>query len=145
MPDYYQVLGVNSDASPEDIKQSYKSKVRLYHPDKNLQNKEWAERKFNDVQTAYHTLSDETRRRAYDTYGKNYAEVVTREADNSSSVSVVFSPQVQREIFLNQGFYHVMGPVWGPHFEVSRWQEIPKNCTVTSEYTVSYSTTFGPR
>ena len=77
MTDYYQVLDLPRNATLEEIRHSYRNKVRIYHPDKNLQNKQWAEEKFKKVQIAYQTLSDESTRRAYDRYGDNYRHVST--------------------------------------------------------------------
>ena len=84
MMDYYEVLDVPQNATQEDIKKSYRDKARLYHPDKNPQRKEWAEKKFKDIQLAYDTLSDETKRRAYDV---KYLRVVSPAFRPGSTIS----------------------------------------------------------
>jgi len=65
MEDYYQTLGVKRGAEIADIKKSYKTLARKYHPDKNAGNEE-LEKKFKAVSEAYETLSDEKKRKAYD-------------------------------------------------------------------------------
>ncbi len=66
--DYYDVLGVNRDASDEDIKKAYRKLAMKWHPDRNPDNRE-AEEKFKEAKEAYEVLSDAQKRAAYDTYG----------------------------------------------------------------------------
>ncbi|KAM9698937.1 dnaJ homolog subfamily B member 6 isoform 1-T1 [Dama dama] len=70
MVDYYEVLGVQRHASAEDIKKAYRKLALKWHPDKNPENKEEAERKFKQVAEAYEVLSDAKKRDIYDRYGK---------------------------------------------------------------------------
>ena len=64
--DYYEVLGVNKNASKDDIKSSYRKLAKKYHPD----NKETGdEAKFKEVQEAYDILYDDQKRSAYDQFG----------------------------------------------------------------------------
>eukprot|EP00069_Balaena_mysticetus_P020325 bmy_12876T0 len=70
MVDYYEVLGVHRHASAEDIKKAYRKLALKWHPDKNPENKEEAERKFKQVAEAYEVLSDAKKRDIYDKYGK---------------------------------------------------------------------------
>lgn len=65
--DYYEVLGVGKDASPEDIKKAYRKLARQYHPDVNKAPD--AEAKFKEAKEAYDVLSDEQKRAQYDRFG----------------------------------------------------------------------------
>ena len=66
--DYYEILGVDRNASLDDIKKAYKKLAIKYHPDKNPGNKD-AEEKFKDVVNAYEILSDPQKKQQYDTFG----------------------------------------------------------------------------
>lgn len=66
--DYYEVLGVEKNASAEDIKKAYRKKAIQYHPDKNPGDKE-AEEKFKEAAEAYDVLSDPQKRARYDQFG----------------------------------------------------------------------------
>jgi curved DNA-binding protein len=66
--DYYKILGVARDATPEALKKQYRKLAMEYHPDRNKGNKE-AEEKFKDINEAYAVLSDPQKRKQYDTFG----------------------------------------------------------------------------
>ncbi len=66
--DYYEVLGVPRDATPEAIKKAYRTLARKFHPDMNQGDKK-AEAKFKETQQAYDILSDAEKRSMYDLHG----------------------------------------------------------------------------
>jgi len=66
--DYYEVLGVDKNASAEDIKKAYKKMAIKYHPDRNPGDKE-AEEKFKEAAEAYDVLRDDQKRARYDQFG----------------------------------------------------------------------------
>ncbi len=65
--DYYEVLGLGKDASKEEIKKSYRTLARKFHPDVNKADD--AEEKFKEAKLAYEVLSDEQKRAQYDQFG----------------------------------------------------------------------------
>ena len=66
--DYYSILGVNRNATGDDIKKAFKKKAMKYHPDRNPGNKE-SEVKFKEAKEAYDTLSDPQKKSMYDQFG----------------------------------------------------------------------------
>lgn len=70
--DYYDILGVNKNASYEEIKRAYRKLAIKYHPDKNPNNKKEAEEKFKEAAEAYDVLSNTEKRNKYDLYGHSF-------------------------------------------------------------------------
>ncbi len=66
--DFYDILGVQKNASDDEIKKSYRKLAMKYHPDRNKDDKE-AEKKFKEATAAYEALKDPEKRAAYDQYG----------------------------------------------------------------------------
>ncbi len=66
--EYYKILGVEKSSTADEIKKAYRKLALQYHPDKNPGNKQ-AEEKFKEINEAYAVLSDEKKRKEYDTYG----------------------------------------------------------------------------
>ena len=66
IPDYYQVLEVERDATAREIKSAYRKLAKRYHPDKNPEHTAFAEKMFREVCNAYNTLQDKKRKSDYD-------------------------------------------------------------------------------
>ncbi len=69
--DYYKILGVDRNATLDEIKKAYRKLAQKYHPDRNPGNKE-AEEKFKDINEAYEVLSDPDKRSKYDNLGTSW-------------------------------------------------------------------------
>jgi len=76
MADYYEILGVPKNASPEEIKRAYRELVQKYHPDKYYGKPEYKEmnEKFKQINEAYQVLSDPEKRKLYDQYGSSFEQ-----------------------------------------------------------------------
>lgn len=68
MNDYYEILGVSKNATPDEIKKAYRNLAFKYHPDRNSGDAA-AEEKFKQISAAYDVLGDETKRKNYDLGG----------------------------------------------------------------------------
>jgi len=81
--DYYEVLGVQKNASKDDIKKAYRKLAIQYHPDKNPGDKQ-AEEKFKEATEAYEILGDDQKKAAYDQFGFAGVEGMSGQGDYSS-------------------------------------------------------------
>jgi curved DNA-binding protein len=68
--DYYKIMGLDRDATQDDIKRAYRKLARKYHPD--VSKEEGAQSKFQEMQEAYEVLKDPEKRAAYDQLGANW-------------------------------------------------------------------------
>ena len=66
--DYYEILGIKKDATPEEIKKTYRKLALKYHPDRNSSDSN-AENKFKEINEAYQVLSNSEKRARYDQFG----------------------------------------------------------------------------
>jgi molecular chaperone DnaJ len=89
--DYYDVLGISKSASKDEIKNAYRKLALQYHPDRNKA--AGSEEKFKEISEAYAVLSDDEKRKRYDTYGHVGSEEVFRGSEANFD-----------EIFKDMGF-----------------------------------------
>ena len=68
--DYYKILEIDKNCSPDEIRKAYKKLVLKYHPDKNPENVEESEKKFKEVYEAYSVLSNPSKKSDYDSFGR---------------------------------------------------------------------------
>ncbi|HTI09888.1 MAG TPA: J domain-containing protein [Puia sp.] len=82
--DYYKILGINKNASQDEIKAAYRKLARKHHPDLNPNDKE-ANKRFQQVNEANEVLSDPEKRKKYDQYGKDWQHAEAYEKANASA------------------------------------------------------------
>ena len=99
--DYYEVLGVSSTASQEEIKKAYRQKALKYHPDRNPDNKE-SEEKFKEASSAYQVLSNSKKRAKYDQFG--HAEMEGMSGGSAQDINM-------EDVFANFG--DIFGSIFG--------------------------------
>jgi len=87
--DYYEVLGVRRDATPEEIKRAYRQAALKYHPDRNKE--PGAEQRFKEAAEAYEVLSDAEKRQRYDRYGHAGLRGVSLHDFSGMAVDDIFS------------------------------------------------------
>lgn len=104
--DYYEILGVGRDASADDVKKAYRQAALKFHPDRNPDNKEEAERKFKEASKVYQVLSDADKRAQYDRYGE-----AAFEGPGAGAGGFDFS-----SAFASGAFEDVLGDLFGDFF-----------------------------
>ncbi len=111
MKDYYAILGVPRNASPEEIKKAYRRLALQYHPDRNPGDKA-AEEKFKEITEAYSVLIDPEKRALYDQYG---LEGLRRQAGTADRY---WNPEIFRDFedlfrwFMNGGWERIFHFGW---------------------------------
>lgn len=107
--DYYEVLGVQKDATKDDIKRAYRKLAIQFHPDKNPGDKA-SEEKFKEATEAYEVLGDDSKRQAYDQFG--FAGVEGMGGNAQQEYSTVFRDF--EDIFGGFGdFSSIFGSIFG--------------------------------
>ncbi len=111
--DYYNVLGVDRRATADDIKKAFRKLAHKHHPDKG-----GADEKFKEITEAYSVLSDEKKRREYDTYGQAFPGGAPRGGQGNPFGGFDFS-QFQQG-FGNGGVEFDFGDIFGDIFTGGR-------------------------
>ncbi len=105
--DFYKLLGVARNATPEEIKKAFREKAKIYHPDKNT----GAQELFKKITEAYETLIDPEKRRIYDRYIKNKSPVEKLYEKIFDILGFTPSPKKGKDIrkdiyiYISEGFY----------------------------------------
>jgi DnaJ-class molecular chaperone len=127
--DYYQVLGINPEASAKQIKEAYRQKAFKYHPDRNKSNSAAVE-KMKSVNEAYAVLSDPLKKRQYDTFRSRFGSSASEHFRHTHSQSDIFSGSDINRIFEEmakafgfRGFNEIFKEFYGQgyqHFEFKK-------------------------
>ena len=88
--DYYEVLGVSKNATPEELKKAYRKLALQYHPDRNPGDKE-AEEKFKEAAEAYDVLSNPDKKARYDQFGHAAFEGGAGGYEGGMNINDIFS------------------------------------------------------
>lgn len=118
--DYYEILGVAKTATEDDIRKGYRRQALRWHPDKNPDNKDAAEKRFKMVSEAYEVLSNKEKREIYDRYGKEGLSATPRREDDVFAAAFQTFPsqmfrspdEVFREFFGTSSFDEIFDTVF---------------------------------
>ncbi len=121
--DYYEVLGVGKNATPEELKKAYRKLALQYHPDRNPGDKE-AEEKFKEAAEAYEVLSNPEKRQHYDQFGFAGMSGAGGYGGQGMSMDDIFSHF--GDIFADFGLGSIFGNGFGGGFSSSRSGGTPR-------------------
>ncbi len=110
MPNYYEILGVTEEASPDDIKKSFRNLALKYHPDKNG-NSEESKQKFMRIVEAYEVLSEAHSRKSYDGV-QSGPQTRAPKWTPSADFSKVYSYEEIRKRYRQSGSGYMGGGMW---------------------------------
>ena len=136
--DFYSVLGVSRNATPDEIKKAYRKLAMQYHPDKNPDNKA-AEDKFKEVSEAYEVLHNPTRRQMYDNFGHT-AEAQPRTQGYYTGPNFEdFDFEPYRRTYTTQSAYDLFNDIFGDAFTQRARRAPPKTRGADLRYNLSVS------
>jgi len=112
--DYYKILGVNKNATPEEIKKAYRRLARKFHPDLNPNDKD-AKRNFQQINEANEVLSDPEKRKKYDQYGADWehAEDYQKAGQYQQQQAAWSGSEPYAESFNEEGFSDFFESLFG--------------------------------
>ena len=94
-PDYYIVLGISANAGATEIKAAYRKLAKIYHPDKNPNNKDAVE-KFRQIKEAYEILSNPIKKQRYDSK-RHYTTIIHKSKNAKKTKTYTFTEQEARQ------------------------------------------------
>ena len=120
--DYYQILGIDSGASQQEIRKAYRTLAFQYHPDRNKGDPTTAER-MKEINEAYATLSDPVKRREYDALRQQYGPFAYQRFRESHSEEDIFRGSDINQVFEEfarafgfRGFDEIFRDFYGPGY-----------------------------
>src|SRR3989344_5756042 len=132
--DYYSVLGVDKRATPDDIKKAFRKLAHKYHPDKGGTD----EQKFKEITEAYSILSDDKKRREYDTYGQAFAGGAPRSGSQGNPFGG-FDFSGFQQGFGEQGAEFDFGDIFGDIFSGRGGrQQTPRGRDISIDLEISF-------
>ena len=131
MKDYYKILGVEKNASKDEIKKAFRKMAHEYHPDKNKGNEE-ASKKFKEATEAYSVLSDDSKRKQYDTFGS------TNFNQGNTGGFGGFDFSQFNQGFGGQGFEFDLGDIFGDFFGGGNRQKRNRGADISVDIRISF-------
>jgi len=132
--DYYNVLGVDKKATQDDIKKAFRKLAHKYHPDKGGTD----ESKFKEITEAYSILSDDKKRREYDTYGQAFAGGGPRAGGQGGNPFGGFDFSQFQQGFGNGGVEFDFGDIFGDVFGGGRQQRTPRGRDISIDLEIPF-------
>lgn len=114
MRDYYEILGVDKNASEQEIKKAYRKLALKYHPDKAPESKKKEyEGKFKEISQAYRVLSDREKRTQYDQYGQTFEGAPFGQGFSQQDFRSFYDAFGGEDIFKDLGFGRIFEEIFG--------------------------------